>query len=318
MSNKIVHYSTLPTAAAPYHIWDCLTKYTDLDVRLVQKLNVYSDTRAFPKDMLLDEGGEKIVKECNILHLHNDFPLEIASHFNKERLFGTLHSVPRKYNWSEMLEKCTECFTIRQPMHMIEYNYELPSLPTLFDIYKYTPIDRPMNKIIINFAPTNKVDPPHPASKAYHQVAIVLKQIEAEYKDKVEIQFYKNKNHLDDLNTKQRAHIVIDDVCTHALKYGSLEVNTFHLTGLFGASFGCCVLSAMNVEEMQTYYYEGFGKKCKYSPFYTVTYKKLYKTLKELIENKILLLRQMEISRKWMEEYYNPKELVHNYEEIYQ
>ena len=70
---KIVQYSKLPTASAPYNIFKCLKKYTDLDIRLVQMRTNYSDGRNFPGDLLLDSPeGQKAIKEADIIHIHNN------------------------------------------------------------------------------------------------------------------------------------------------------------------------------------------------------------------------------------------------------
>jgi hypothetical protein len=196
-------------------------------------------------------------------------------------------------------------------MQIKEYEGVLSeSLPTPIDIFseEFRVIERPLNKIIINFAPSTKHPINMPSSKGCDEVCAILSKLKQKYGDKIEIDFYRNVPHLEDLKRKQKAHIVIDDVVHE----------TWHLTGLFGLSMGCIVFNGIKENDFIDFYNNNYDKKTDKSPFETANLQTLENKLSEIIELPITsLIDRLNASRQWMETYYNPSDLVKYYLKAY-
>jgi len=312
---KIVQFSHNPLAGAPYQIYVCLSQYSNiLETRLVNWKVKYLDGRSFPYDMLYSNPyAKEIIKQADIIHIHNQLPGYLQKIINKrkQKVFATLHSVPRLYNWKELIQFADKTFVIRQPYQIKEYKKEgLISLPTPVDIYNPSlkPLEKKEEKIVINFAPSNNYPINHPASKGKKVVVQILNKLKQKYPNKVAIDVYSNLSQREDFSRKKLSDIVIDDV-VHP---------TFHLTSLFGLSLGTIVVTGIDEQEFVEYYGKNFKKNCKSSPFVKSSLKDLYNVLEEIVNYKREQIEKMKKkSRKWIEEFYNPKDIIKEYEKIY-
>ena len=153
---------------------------------------------------------------------------------------------------------------------------------------KYRPIRR-KSLIKIAFAPSTRVAIGHPGSKGYLQVRDVLDRI-ARKRD-VKIIWIERIAYSKNLELKQHAHILIDDVVT----------GNWHRTSLEGMCFGCAVLN-----------------KVMKSPFVYATINTLEERLLWLIDNPTILNDFQERSRLWVLQHWHAMDMVKEYTKVYE
>lgn len=293
---KIALVSWTALAGAPWQQFCCLKKYTDLDIHLVNQRITYADKRRFPCDMLFaDQRAKNWIREADVVHVHNYLPPELKGILNKDKqlVLATLHSCPRQGTWKELLDFAHKTYTIRQPMQMKEYE-GFDTLPNLFDIWAYSPINNDTSRLKIVYAPTSRGGPEIPASKGYPIVLPKLQTFAAKYED-VELVHFEGVEYTRNLELKRQCNIVVDDVCpTH---------KTFHLTSIEGAVFGQAVLTSQPEDT-------GF-------PFLETTIDTLDFNLERLYRDRELVKSLGIKSRQWAERDWNPQIHVKDYLEAY-
>mgnify|MGYP007059412988 FL=1 len=295
---KVAVYSTTPIAGAPFLQYQCLKKYTDLDVHHIGQRNKYADGRLFPKDMFISEArGRSFIKQADIIHIHNYLPsdLEKLIDWRRQKVVATLHSVPRQGNWQHLTNRVKKVFTIRQPMQLREYR-GFPSLPNLFDIWEWTPEDnKDYSKIKIVYCPSNKHPDNQIASKGFLTVMPKLHKLQQKHgTSNIGIIHHTGMEYWKNLRLKRHGHIVIDDIIG----------DTWHLTSLEGAAFGQVSLTSVRPEL-------GF-------PFIHTTLKNLDEVLDRFLDNVPLMKHQGQKARAWTEENWDPKEQVKEYLKVYE
>ena len=294
---KVVIVSVTPVAGSPFQQYQCLKKYTDLNVRFIQNRAQYRDGRLFPKDLLDSEPvARQVIRDADVIHIHNALPTWLPPLINKarQRVIGTLHSFPRQGNWQQIMQFSHRVFTIRQPMQLREYK-GFDSLPNLFDIWEYLPIPNKSYDGVIKivYCPTNTYGPPGPGSKGYPVVMPLLERLQKQYGTAIELIHHRNVEYLENLRLKREGHITIDDIC------GS----TFHLTSLEG----CCTAQAILTSTLKEWNY----------PFVYTTLSNLEEQLHFLLENRDNLQMIAQQSRQWVETNWNPKEMIQEYVKAY-
>jgi hypothetical protein len=294
---KVAIFSQTPVAGAPWLQYHCLSKYTNLKVHHIQQRNKYADGRVFPKDMYISEGRARSwLREADVVHIHNYMSEDLKRLINprRQKIFATLHSVPRQGNWQALMQYARRTFCIRQPMQLREYS-ELPSLPNLFDIWDWTPLPNQSfdGKINIVFCPTNKHPNNQLASKGYHTVMPILKRLEG-MRDDVGIIHHTSMEYTRNLQLKREGHIVIDDIIG----------NSWHLTSVEGGSFSQVVLTSSPTEL-------GF-------PWIHTTFLTLEERLLFYLNNRELAKKKANETRIWLEENWDPKVLVNEYIKSYE
>ena len=286
---KILIYSRTPLAAAPWELYKCLKKYTDLDVSLVNKRYRYADGRQFPYHYLLGSNNKEIatlIRNADLWHIHNYWDNELNKLRKGQKILAQFHSLPKQLNWAELMANADMCYTIKQPLH--EKEYRLPGLPNLIDPDEYRPILRPKKPIKIAFAPSSKAPVGSFQSKGYVEVGRVLRKIK-ELRP-VEVIWIEGKGYQTNLEMKSRAHILIDDVVT----------GNWHRTSLEGCCFGCAVLN-----------------KREHVPFVYADLKTLEERLLWLIDNPPILRDFQERARLWVLQNRHPIEGVQVYLDVY-
>lgn len=294
---KVVIFARLPIAGAPYQQYRCLQKYTPLDVRFVQVSTKYTDGRTFPKDVLLREPeSPQLVRSADVVHIHNYLPAALRSLLDRrrQRIIATFHSVPRLGNWRELMQFAHVNYCIRQPMQMHEY-IGLQSLPNLFDIWDYQSVLKVYTeKIILVYCPTNRLLSHVPGSKGYVEVMAVLKQLQTDYQDHIDVMSHSTLPYAENLERKRLGHITIDDVIGH----------TFHLTSLEACSTSQVVLTS--VPQDGNY------------PFLYTTARSLYDNVAYLLAHREELQARALASRVWVEQNWNPMLMVSEYLTAYE
>ncbi len=293
---KVAIYSHTPIAGSPFLQYQCLKKYSNLELQHIQHRNEYKDGRVFPKDLLLsDRRATHWLRNADVVHLHNYLPSEIRIHLNpkRQRIIATLHSIPRQGNWQEVIKIAHKVFTIRQPMQQREYK-GFPTLPNMFDVWG-VPVPKKVYTNVINivYCPTNKHPNSAPGSKGYLTVMPFLEALKKERKNDVNIISHSNMEYYKNLAIKQEGHITIDDIC------GA----TFHLTSLEACSTQQTVLTSCPKDW-------GF-------PFVYTTLSNLREKVEYLLDNRDMLERISKESRAWMEKNWNPVDQVKEYIKAY-
>lgn len=298
MPLRIVLYSSLPVAGAPFQQFQCLKNYApQLEVHYITKKNKYGDGRVFPYDILLSNPqAEGIIRKADIVHLHNDICPEITRIINKkcQKVVATLHSAPKHGRWASIIAYADKTFSIRQPLQQREYP-NLPTLPNLFNIFEHMPLT-PKNyrdPLRIVYCPTNKHKDTTRGSKGYFSVMPVLRKILTDNKG-IQLIHHFGMNYYENLEAKRLGHICIDDICN----------STWHLTSIEGCSFGQAVLTSVP---------EDVGY-----PFIYTTLQNLRKNLQRLIHDREYLEERARVCRQWTEKEWNPRQQVLEYVKMYE
>ena len=285
---KLTIFSKSPLAAAPWELYQALKKYTTLHVSLINRFTRYTDGRTFPHHLLLasnNGAAMRVLQESDVWHIHNYLMPQLVMMKKSQKVIAQFHSLPRLGNWEQLMNFADVCYTVRQPNQ--EREYKLKGLPNIIDPDKYFPIRR-KSPIKIAFAPSTRVAIGHPASKGYTQVKVVLDRIAG--KRDVKISWIEGIAYSENLNLKQRAHILIDDVVT----------GNWHRTSLEGMCFGCAVLN-----------------KVAKSPFVYATIHTLEERLLWLVDNPAILNDFQERSRLWVLQHWHAMDMVKEYVEVY-
>lgn len=294
---NVVIVSKLAVGAAPWNIYHCLSKYAadSLSVRFITFRNSYDDGRVFPFDLLWsDPQAIPILKNANAIHFQNHLPEQCIPYINKntQKIYGTLHSVPRMGNWQELLSYCHQTFVIRQPAQMREYP-NLKTLPTPFDIWEHMPdtTRKWNNPLTVLYCPSNKFPVSHRASKGYSYVLPLLQDLEK--KGLYNLLHFMGIPYIKNLELKKQAHIVIDDIVA--------DHKTFHLTSIEAAAHAQAVLT---------------GTSSPY-PFLETTQYTLELMLKYLFDRPDIAEEEGAESRNWIEKYWNPQDIAQEYIHLY-
>ena len=285
---KVAIFSKTPLAAAPWELYKALKKYTSIDVNLINGKHRYADGRIFPFHLLMTSNNGMALKaliESDLWHVHNYFDPTLGKLQGEQRVIAQFHSLPRIGSWQQLMDFADRCYTIKQPLQEKEYN--LKGLPNIIDPDEYRPIRRSL-PVKIAFAPSTRVAVNSPASKGYYQVKAILESVAN--KRAVEIAWIEGKPYEANLQLKQKAHILIDDVVT----------GNWHRTSLEGACFGCAVLN-----------------KVMKIPFVYTSLETLEERLLWLVDNPAMLNDFQERSRLWMLQNWHPIEKLKPYLQAY-
>lgn len=218
-------------AGAPWELFKALRKYTLLQTALVTEFTRYNDGRTFPHHLILSLNNGKalnVLRGADVWHVNNYLTGSLQRIRKGHKVLAQFHSLPRLGNWRALMAFADINYTITQPLQ--EKEYGLPGLPNIIDPDEYRPVPR-KGKVKIAFAPTNRLPVGNPASKGYHAVQAVLKQVAIERG--IEVLWIEGKPYEENLRLKATADILIDDVVT----------GNWHRTSLEGACFGCVVLN---------------------------------------------------------------------------
>lgn len=285
---NVVMVSKTPLACAPYENMKCINKYSsEVKVRWIALKTNYNDGRSFPSDIIYQKNSNlcyEILKQADIIHVQNDI-FDFGSLLHGKRFLVQFHSVPVRANVEELKKLSKHQYTISQPLQQLHFK-DLPSLPNMLDPEEYKVVNVNTKKLNVVFAPTNKYDSRIAGSKGYNDIMPILHNL----RGKINIDVFNNLEYVDNLNHKRNADIIIDDVIN----------NTWHRTSLEGCCFGKAVLTNCNLP--------GFVK---------TNIDNLDSNIRTLYLHRDLLEEYKIKSRKWITEYWHPKNLVQQYVDAY-
>lgn len=287
---RVVLVSKYPVGGAVWQQWQCLQKYTDLEVRYICHQPHYRDGRVFPHDLLWSLGeARQVLQAADVVHIHNDLG-GVGPYLNRrrQRLVATLHSVPCPQSWRQVLPVVHRAYCIRQPMQMRAYP-RMATLPNLFDSWRWTPPPQRATVVRVIFCPSTFLAGEAPQAKGAPQVLPILQRLQAE--GVLQMIHFQGMPYLENLQRKRPGHLVIDDVLpTH---------QTFHLTSLEGAAFGQAVLTSVPQQE-------GY-------PFRETTVATLEATLRLAASRPDLVATWGQQARQWMETVWDPRSQVQEF-----
>lgn len=287
---RVVLVSRYPVAGAVWQQWQCLRKYTDLDVRYICHTTQYRDGRVFPHDLLWGTlEARQCLQQAHVVHIHNDLG-DIRRVLDRKRqcIIGTLHSVPCPGSWRAVQAVAHHVYCVRQPMQMAAYP-RMATLPNLFDCWAWTPSLSRATVIRVVYCPSTTVGGTSPQAKGYPYVLPILQRLQTE--GVLQVITFSGVPYLENLRRKQAGHLVIDDVlATH---------RTFHLTSLEGAAFGQAVLTSVGQAD-------GY-------PFQMTTLDTLDVILRQASQNLNQVARWGQEARHWMETVWDPRTHVQEY-----
>jgi hypothetical protein len=246
----------------------------------------------------------KALREADIIHVHHDCinDSEVISILKNKPVIWTL------YNLTQSLKILENTFNIEYDKKVRELSNLITvadqSLQrTTFDYITNTTI--PLIKMLFNehteknneipvvvFAPTNKSNE-GVATKKYDSVLKIIEELkQAGYR--FEFDLIEGIPYEENLNRKEKADIIIDDVDSN--------YNKFHNTSIEAACFGAIALTNYTGPDY---------------PFIKTNIYNLKETLIKFITNPTLLKEEQEKIIEWRKNNYTPEILLSSYEKLY-
>lgn len=316
----VLHMSYTPLAGAPIRVVNAINKYTTFNARLVNfNPNQYGN-RIFEEDLIWEKDKEEaleLISKADIIHFHHwmelnnnrfniDFNRIVKNNCKFIRMFHSninfiSHNNENKRN-TIINDNIPKLVIPHYPERSFLNAIVVPNIVPIND-EDYKPLNMNNEKPIIfysytynNYGFSSRWD-----TKGYPEVSELLN----EFKDISYIQKITNTPFFECLKLKRQSDIVIDDIIT----------GSYHLTSLEALSQGKPVLSYL---DNRTQYILRELTGAEELPFVNVKVEEAKYVLKELCENKKLRDEIGAYSRRWMEKYYNDKDLVKIYVQVYE
>jgi hypothetical protein len=291
---NVVMLARTPLAASPIEMMKCINRYNKegINVNLVSIRDRYADGKVYPSDYVWGNNKrvcETIINSADIIHIHNEMPIEMKYLIDNKKKIVQFHSCPKRRGYAELYKYGNYKYCIDQPMQREVYE-DLEGLPNLIDPYEYIPLKKinlKNRKLHIVFAPTNNWPKDKIGSKASDYVIECLKKLDT---DKVRLSIFSNKSYLENLTIKSTADIIIDDIVN----------NTYHRTSLEACCFGVALLTSS----------KDIG--CLYTNI-----DNLEDNLNLLINNINMLEDIKDKSRNWIVDAWDIRKQVKKYVEVY-
>lgn len=316
----IVHISYTPLAGSPIRIVNSINKHTVLKARLLNLDPNNYNKRIFEEDLIWEKDKEEaleLISKADIIHFHhwmelnnNRFNIDFKKITKKNckfiRMFhSSFDSITSNNKYIEE-QVINDSFTKLVIPHYPEKSFlnaiVVPNIVPIND-EDYKPLNMNNEKPIIFYSYTynNSGFSSRWSTKGYPEVSELLN----EFKNIANIQKITNTPFFECLKLKRQSDIVIDDIIT----------GSYHLTSLEALSQGKPVLSYL---DNRTQYILRELTGAEELPFVNVKVEEAKYVLKELCENKKLRDEIGAYSRRWMEKYYNDKDLIKIYVQVYE
>lgn len=316
----VLHMSYTPLAGAPIRLVNTINKYTTFNARLINFNPYIYENRVFEEDLIWEKDKEEaleLLSKADIIHFHHwmeldnngfniDFNRIVKNNCKFIRMFHSninfiSHNNENKRN-TIINDNIPKLVIPHSPERSFLNAIVVPNIVPIND-EDYKPLNMNNEKPIIfysytynNYGFSSRWD-----TKGYPEVSELLN----EFKDISYIQKITNTPFFECLKLKRQSDIVIDDIIT----------GSYHLTSLEALSQGKPVLSYL---DNRTQYILRELTGAEELPFVNVKVEEAKYVLKELCENKKLRDEIGAYSRKWMEKYYNDKDLIKIYVQVYE
>ena len=334
-----VHVSYTPLAGAPIRIVNALNKWTDIKARLINlNPNIYGE-RVFEEDLIWEKDIEealRLIANADIICFHhwmklddNGFKINFLNtakknckfirqfHSNLDTITGgdknlkeiilnenipILSALPRRNFPKNNYSAFPRIVIPHYPERSILNAKIVPNIIPIND-ENYKPIKQDNDKPTIFYSYTfnNEGFSSRWDTKGYPEVSLLLEQ----FKDSANIKKITNIPFFECLRIKRNSDIVIDDIIT----------GSYHLTSLEALSQGKTTLAYL---DNRTQYILRELTGASELPFVNVKMEEAKYVLEELLQDKKLREEIGDYSRKWMEKYYNDKDLVKIYKKVYE
>ena len=305
-SLKILHLCHTPLAGAPAHLSKILNKYTAAKSTSVLRTQLKSRTTVnlrWDYDVVSPTPTElqKLVQDADILHHHRK---EYAANLGQHPAILQYHSQPNGYTPLKTQSNFNGKKLVIAQYHPRFYT-DAKIVPNMIDIwdemYKPGVKDNKVIKIFFSWATEVKGGW---GDKGSAQTKAILDRIKKKYGAKVAIVVKNNRPYEECMAEKQTAHICIDECVT----------GSYHLQSLEGCAVGAATLN--NIDTPTTEYIKEVTGKLGH-PFIKTSLDQLFDRISHLIDHPDELKETMATSRKWMEENWDPKILVHKFLQSY-
>jgi len=308
---KILHLCNSMLAGAPVHLSNCLNKYSGGDIcsltvvkqkftnSILNNLDWAYDFVAPDNSLLLN-----LIRESDIIHFHGK-PYQNGMDFSNKKTILQFHSQPEHHGVSYVNRDMYKTFNGRKlcinqyHTRCYDFDYKVPNMIDIWD-KRFIPSKNETNsKLNIFFGYASEA--PGWGYKGVKEVTEVLQKL----KDIIDFNIVTNTSYDNMLSIKTKSDIVISDCNT----------GSFHLTDLEGLSLKCAVIN--NVDDLTTKnIIELTG--VKDNPYIKSSLQNLEKIIIQLSNsNKKDIKDLQDYGRSWMEMYWNPKNLINIYHDIY-
>jgi hypothetical protein len=178
-------------------------------------------------------------------------------------------------------------------------------VPNMIDIWKpeFQPAPKSRKTIKIFYSWATEVRGGW-GDKGSEQTQRILSRIKTTFGRRVDIEVLHNRPYRECMAEKRNAHICIDECVT----------GSYHLQSLEGCAVGA--LTFNNLDEQTLGFMRAVNDEPSH-PFEKTNLESLYEKLHHYIENPELLARRGQAARRWMEQHWDPRQLVGRYLEAY-
>lgn len=316
---KVVQLTENPIAGAPMNLNLALNKWQG--GRVQSRHIAFSDRnegRVFKSDLLTPEATyeelRKVIVEADILHFHNFY-----SNQDLFRRHPDLWTIARtkKRVWQVHSQRDTAWVNLeeglrdRSARHLVIGQYhprqwpECEVVPNIIDITEsaLTPRERDWNNPLrVAFSPS-RIRFQGWDNKGYDETVPVLQELVNRRLIHAEIIF--DKPHDECLERRSRSHIAIDEIVT----------GSYHLCSLEALSQGCVTIAGLDELQIKTIKDLTGADKIPWIMAYPETLKQ---KLTLMANDPYGCKMRGEVSRKWMEKYWHPRDMTNRFVEIYE
>lgn len=306
---KILHLCPTPLSGAPVHLSTILNKYSACDSKTILKrafdnperneLRWNYDITAPSKDQL-----REAVEWADIIHYHHNQQHIYPVRAGKKPSVVQFHSPPDRYVPGQTLSEYNgRKLVVAQ--YQPRFFTDALIVPNMIDIWDplFMPGEKPADRIRIFYSWATEQKHGW-GDKGSEQTIAILNRLQAKYGKKVDVCVVTNRPHRECMAEKRTAHICIDECVT----------GSYHLQSLEACSVGALVLN--NIDD-QTFACMRAVNGQNSHPFVRTSLDELFDRLCFYVENPETLLKAGRASRKWMEDFWNPRILVGCYLRAY-
>ena len=308
MGLDITHFANSSLAGAPVHLSQCFNKYSScIRSKTVLRSEFRAGTSLSNLKWSYDEvspGKETLhatVASSDIIHYHQK-PYGVDAQGRPGLI--QYHAQPGTYR-PNVTDKAFEGRKLVIAQYHPRFYTDAYIVPNMIDIWaeQHLPGVKSRDKVKIFYSWASEVKGGW-GDKGSNRTIAILKAIEGQYKDKVEVVIFNNQPYDKCLQEKQNAHICIDECVT----------GSYHLQSLEGCSAGAVTFN--NIDVITENFLESVTGK-KGHPFVKTNLDELQCKLSEYIDDIERLIKEGLAARQWMEENWDPRILVKRFEQSY-
>ena len=275
---KIAHYKRTKIASAPDELVNAINKYTPHKAELFHNI--------IPRE------------KFDIVHLHNRvMPIKgnkkVIQYHSEPNMVDLTTNIPGLViaQYHATLREYSKCNIVR---NIIDFNQQLydPNIVT--------------NKIRIGFSPSRKKKFGKWHNKGFDETSAILMQIQRDYPD-VEVDIITDVPLDECLIRKNNCNIIIDECVT----------SSYHRSGLEGLALGKLTICSID-DKVDKVLKDSSGSDV--NPFENIWINQLRLELSKIIDfgGIDFILERGKESRRWIEEYWQPEQVINEYIKIYE